>query len=372
MSDRPGETADFILQRQDAAERSSRAGKSKSRQSERPPSSIVDDKGLPERVRRKYYAIEKDGRKAHTHFYADAAGEYLAFKVTENRLITRLEATEVVRDMVIVAQHRGWEAMQARGSQEFRREAWLEARLRGIAVQGYEPTELDRLTLSDRRDALDRSNRRVNDRPPERLDYDRGVSGRLVEVGRGPYRDRPDAETSTYAVIELDDGRKHKMWSVGLEKAFADSQAKPDDRLQVVRDAVERVTKDIKVIDATTGRMDTDRRELDRNRWRVTAEKFRTADRKAAAADAALAAAESQIIVIEKALERVLAGNAGARHRILEATRERIAKHLEHGHSFARATIKHPVHRSHDLGTEKDKHDLRQEGSKLRVREKQR
>jgi hypothetical protein len=43
----------------------------------------------------------------------------------------------------------------------------------------------------------------------EKLDYDKGVSGRLIEVGQGPYRNRADAETSTYVAIELDSGRQH-------------------------------------------------------------------------------------------------------------------------------------------------------------------
>jgi hypothetical protein len=32
--------------------------------------------------------------------YADERGEYLAFKVTDDRLVTRLAAVEVIRDMV--------------------------------------------------------------------------------------------------------------------------------------------------------------------------------------------------------------------------------------------------------------------------------
>src|SRR4051794_8418185 len=111
MSDRPDDATDFILQRQDSAQRSSRAEKSsdeprsQSRRSERPASTAIDDKGLPERVRRKYYAIAKGERKGHARLYADPAGEYLAFKVMEDRLITRLAAAEVIRDMVSVAQH---------------------------------------------------------------------------------------------------------------------------------------------------------------------------------------------------------------------------------------------------------------------------
>ena len=94
---------------------------------------------------------------------------------------------------------------------------------------------------------------RLSDRDEraERHDYDKGVSGRLIEVGRAPYRNRNDAEPSTYVAIELDNGRQHQVWGVGLEKATADSKARPGDRIQVRRDGVERVAKDIKVIDAS-------------------------------------------------------------------------------------------------------------------------
>ena len=96
-------------------------------------------------------------------FYADERGEYLAFKVTEDRLVTRLAAAEVIRDMVSVAQHRQWEALHVRGSAEFRREAWLEASARGIEVQGYQPTDLDRQALSDRQEVWNRSHPRTHE-----------------------------------------------------------------------------------------------------------------------------------------------------------------------------------------------------------------
>ncbi|WP_204279743.1 LPD7 domain-containing protein, partial [Serratia marcescens] len=81
----------------------------------------------------------------------------------------------------------GWEALQVRGSAEFRREAWLEANARGMEVQGYQPTELDRQALADRQEVWNRTHprahevelRSVSDRDEraEKLDYDKGVSG---------------------------------------------------------------------------------------------------------------------------------------------------------------------------------------------------
>ena len=299
--------------------------------------------------------IDSTGKHAFT---PTSAAEYLAFKVTEDRLVTRLAAAEVIRDMVSVAQHRQWDALHVRGSVEFRREAWLEAGARGIEVQGYQPTDLDRQALSDRQEVWNRTHPRTSRRrfvrvltgtgARKRLDYDRGVSGRLIEVGRAPYRNRDDAETSTYVAIELDNGRQHQVWGVGLEKATADSRARPGDRIQVRRDGVERVAKDIKVIDAASGSARIERRQVPRNRWRVTAEKFRATDRATAARDPDLVAAQSQMVVIEKLVERAFPKDEHARQSIMAAAKERIAQHLEKGHSFARATVMEPVRERHD------------------------
>ena len=76
-----------------------------------------------------------------------------------------------------------------------------------------------------------------------RFDYDKGISGRLIEVGQAPYRNRNDAEKTAYVAIELDSGHQHQVWGVGLEKATTDSDAKLGDRIQVRRDGIERVKK---------------------------------------------------------------------------------------------------------------------------------
>jgi hypothetical protein len=318
-----------------------------------------------------------------TRLYADERGEYLAFKVTEDRLVTRLAAVEVIRDMVSVAQHRQWDALHVRGSAEFRREAWLEASARGMEVQGYQPTELDRQALADRREVWNRTHPRTHevevrsvsdkDGRAERPNYDTGVLGRLIEVGRAPYRNRNDAETSTYVAIELDNGRQHQVWGAGLEKATADSKARPGDRIQVRRDGVERVAKDIKVIDAASGSARIERRQVPRNRWRVTAEKFRATDRAAAARDPDLVAAQSQIVIIEKLVERAFPKDEHTRQSIMAAAKERIAQHLEKGHSFAQATVMEPVRDRHEQpGLDKEGARQSQSGERIRLQERER
>ena len=388
MNDTREDRSDFSLERQrragDDSNRDKGGDDSAVESAATKPSSAASlDNALPDRIRRKYHVVAhesgNDRPDGEAQLYADQRGEYLAFKVREDRLITRLAAAEVIRDMITVAQHRQWEALHVRGSVEFRREVWLEAGARGIEVHGYQPNERDRQALADRRDVWDRAQARthnaevrsMSDRNAraDQLDYDKGVSGRLIDVGRAPYLNRTDAETSTYVTIELDNGRHHQVWGVGLEKATADSKARPGDRIQVRRDGVERVSKDLKVIDAVSGSARVERREVPRNHWRVTAEKFRTAARQTAARDPDLVAAQSQMVIIEKALERAFPSDEQTRRSILEAAKERIAHHLEHGHSFVRATILERVQEHHRPGT--DKGETRQDGL-LRMREQER
>jgi len=383
MNDTRDGDEDFSLKRQDSAGRDPNAGKSgegRAKTSDKSPSAMVGGDALPDRIRRKYYVVAnepgKGGPDGEARLYADERGEYLAFKVTDDRLVTRLAAAEVIRDMVSVAQHRQWECLQVRGSVEFRREAWLEAGARGLEVQGYQPTELDRQTLADRREVWDRAHsgtpeveaRSASDRGEraDKFDYDKGISGRLIEVGQAPYGNRTGAEASTYVALELDNGQQHQVWGVGLEKATVDSKARPGDRVQVRRDGVEQVTKEIKVIDAANGQTHAERRQVQRNRWRVTAEKFRAADRKTVARDPDLVAAQSQMVIVEKALERAFPGDERARHSIMEAARERIAHHLGQGHSFGRATVMEPAQDRHR--SEGDKGQARQNRIDERVR----
>jgi Large polyvalent protein-associated domain 7 len=393
MNDTRDDSADFSLERRSRAGADSSRDKggedsaAKSAPVDKTSSAATLDSTFPDRIRRKYYVVTnesgKDAPDGEARLYADERGEYLAFKVTEDRLVTRLAAVEVIRDMISVAQHRQWDALHVRGSAEFRREVWLEAGARGIEVRGYQPTDLDRQALADRQEVWNRTHprtremevRSVSDKDDraERPDYDRGVSGRLIEVGRAPYHNRSDAETSTYVAIEFDNGRRHQVWGEGLEKAIADSKARPGDRIQVRRDGVERVAKDIKVVDAANGSARIERRQVPRNRWQITAEKFRRADRLTAARDPDLVAAQSQIVAIEKLLERGFPKDEHARQSITEAVKERIAQHLEKGNSFVRATVMEPVRDRHQSARDKEALGQSQSGGeRMRMRERER
>jgi len=390
MNDRHEASEEFSLERQrrTGPESTREKGEDESRATAPNQRSVgkVAESAFPDRIRRKYYVVashsDKDGSDRQARLYADERKEYLAFKTTEDRLVTRLAAAEVIRDMVSVAQHRRWEALHVRGSVEFRREAWLEASTRGMEVQGYQPNQLDRQALADRRAASDRAHARTNDArarsasdrsmQADRLDYDKGVSGRLMEVGFGPYRNRPDAEPSTYVAIELDNGRRHQVWGIGVVMDVADSGARPGDRISLRMDGVEPVVRAVNSIDAATGIASSERRQMWRNMWSVTVEE-RHADRPAAAHGSDLLAARSQIAVINKLVERALPNDENARQRILAFAKERIAQHLEKGQSFARATVIERVRNRHEQsGHPKEEPLQSQSGERFRLREQER
>lgn len=109
-------------------------------------SGVAEFNSLPPHLRRKYYVVDVDAKE--TKIYADRGGEYLVAKAGRDRLVTQVASIEIVRDLVAIAAHRGWERIELTGSLEFRREAWLAASVRGIEAKGYEPTELDRAALA--------------------------------------------------------------------------------------------------------------------------------------------------------------------------------------------------------------------------------
>ena len=65
------------------------------------------------------------------------------FEVTDDNIKSLEKAPRDAADMVAVADHNGWDALKLKGDKEFRRQAWIEASARGMAVKGYSPEKGD-------------------------------------------------------------------------------------------------------------------------------------------------------------------------------------------------------------------------------------
>ena len=285
------------------------------------------DSGMPERLRRKYYVAEA-GAGDEAKVYADPRGEYLAFKVSTDRMATRLEDAGVVRDMVSIARHRGWAEVQVSGSVEFRRTAWLEASLRGLAVRGFEPDPVDRAALSFRtKSDVDpaRSRSQSQQRGPEASEtvFVAGVSAKKPidvtvmppERGVEPTHPRHAAEGSFRS-----SGDQHAWLKAGRNRADP-----PIDR--------SAITIDVLPFRAATS--DRPSRTAGERR----ADVFRSAHRQQNGVDDVVKAARSQMTAIEQALAKAVLDPA-LRQSVLAHAEARIAEQLERGGEFKHAEVR--------------------------------
>lgn len=96
---------------------------------------------VPESVSKRFVKVDSD------YFFPDRSP---AFVDCGARLATRGEHPEVVRALVEIAKGRGWDSVTVKGTEAFRRAAWMEAARNGMQIAGYKPTELDLAQLKQR------------------------------------------------------------------------------------------------------------------------------------------------------------------------------------------------------------------------------
>lgn len=103
---------------------------------------VVDRSAVvPDEVTRRFLKVDRD------YYFLDRTP---AFSDRGNKLATRGEHPEVVRSLVDIAIARGWDNITVKGTESFRRAAWMEAAQSGLKVAGYHPTALDLADLANR------------------------------------------------------------------------------------------------------------------------------------------------------------------------------------------------------------------------------
>ncbi len=107
------------------------------------PTSAVTDKStvVPDFVASRFLRVKDE------YYFPDRTP---AFSDRGNKLATRGNDAEVVKSLVEIAIARGWTTITVKGTDEFRRSAWMEAAQRGLSVVGYKPSELDFAELASR------------------------------------------------------------------------------------------------------------------------------------------------------------------------------------------------------------------------------
>jgi hypothetical protein len=216
-----------------------------------------------------------------------------AFRDRGRKLTTASENIQVVASLIDIARSRGWTEVTVTGTERFRQESWRQARLAGLAVRGYKPTDVEQAQLIR---ALGRSLARPVGRadsisadsaaatPAPREAPTRGtattsaagerIAGKLLDHGTDTYRHDPDAEPSYFVRLGIPGGYR-EVWGKDIERAMTKSLTQPQVGDEVIlqrtgRDAV-TVKREVRGADGQVTPTDV---AVFRNRWVIEKESF--------------------------------------------------------------------------------------------------
>jgi hypothetical protein len=82
-------------------------------------------------------------RRSTRIYYTDYQQKSEVMRAAPARIMTRLDDRQTVSAMLDMAQARGWQSVKLRGTDTFKREAWVQAQVRGMQTEGYQPKATD-------------------------------------------------------------------------------------------------------------------------------------------------------------------------------------------------------------------------------------
>ena len=266
-----------------------------------------------------------DGQSA----YIKGSRNRVAFTWTTDRLETSSDERDIAVAMVRVSQESGWARIRLKGTEAFRREAWIEASARGIEADGYAPKQTDIDAARDRAslptgpnsisrgrsDAFTRTNpaealkshpelaaaylgvesaRRAARNLPEaqreafvgkvrsqiadglrkgrvpREATIKPAQGVLLEHGPAPYNWDPQESASYYVKLRTDAGNERTIWGTDLGRALAKSGAATGQRISLAVTDNQRVEVQANQRDAQNRVIGTIASSATRRTWTVT------------------------------------------------------------------------------------------------------
>ncbi len=256
-------------------------------------------------------------------YYRTAPGEptKVAFTDYGKRLVTEHDDPSVIQGMVLRAKAKGWTTVRVNGTTEFKTEAWVQATIAGLDVEGYTPRGIDLARAEDRRDQrplrrktaqhpVEREasqDRATGDhvRKPDktlsasqqvavatleavlkargdsptmiaaaieeakaRLQGEQVVVGTVVDHGFDHYNHDVQNTKSYFVKVATDRGER-EIWGVDLGRAFEKGKVQRGEAVALVQQAHERVTVTVPLRDESGASIGTGSQPATRNRWEI-------------------------------------------------------------------------------------------------------
>lgn len=319
---------------------------------------------------------------AHEGKFLDRKSETVHFEDKGRSLSTAREDRDVIAHMVAVAKAKNWGELQLKGSEEFRRQAWIAAELAGVPTRGFKPGAEDRAVLTAAREAMrigagDRSSEadkaRTNEMeaadavgqkpaapgaaksvtagrentapggnpttatqpsaaapagPVQGTPTPAGVTaGVLVAHGPAPFNHDDKQNDSYYATVRTEDGER-TVWGLDLERAIGESGVQPGQRIELEKGGRKTVTAQQRQFDEKGTELAPKSVESRRNEWLVFSPDvpgLPTREQREALASVRREVAERHRI--DEARERFLNGDwkySKEQQKTLDEARERI------------------------------------------------
>ncbi|MCW8166993.1 hypothetical protein D8B22_19135, partial [Verminephrobacter aporrectodeae subsp. tuberculatae] len=223
--------------------------------------------------------IERQYLRVGSKFYHPKNTDLVAFEDKGNKLETRSNSERIAKNLVRIAQSRGWDEIKVSGSETFRREAWLEAAARGMHVKGYTPSDQDLAALAKLQGDM-QANRIEQGKAPfrgrenetgDKLTPSAGqsttapqtkneqhernaagaklIAGVIVAHGAAKYLHDEKHSASYFVTVRDDKGAEKTSWGVDLERAMKNAGAKVGDNVTLENEGSKQVTVTVPVRD---------------------------------------------------------------------------------------------------------------------------
>lgn len=253
----------------------------------------LNTEDVPEIVKERYL---RNPANPGLFFFRDRKND-LAFSDTGIKLITKHDDPVVADSMVAMAIGRGWGSIRVSGSDEFKKEVWLQAQLAGLLTIGYIPSDADYARLDAAKkyqaekarkdvekiakaDSKNQRNERSaktanqSDNPPNRDASEQAFSPageRLLAHGAAPYEfDKRDGAKKSYFIkTEGQDGKERIYWGVGLQDALIHSGVNINDQISLKKLGKEQVVTDKPIWDESGKLLGHEPITTERNAWEI-------------------------------------------------------------------------------------------------------
>ena len=109
--------------------------------------------------------------------YTPKGAQRSAFRDAGDAIVVKAKApSSVAKDVVMLAAGKGWNTIQVKGKKDFKRDVWIEASMKGLAVYGYTPTEQDQRIVNTEKERAQRTSTKPTSETQKPVGTDTSVS----------------------------------------------------------------------------------------------------------------------------------------------------------------------------------------------------